>query len=156
MFGVNYVLGQAIIDMNIEPGFTVGRLDQGGIVLCKSQAVSGRRMQIHQWPRMKPPQGGDLPAGGMEKRKQLAAGDQDERVILGEFRLRKRRNRRLHIDRKTRLSRPLHYRTHQLNAPAGRVKPLLFVLAVLHLAQRIPCSANCSKLKPDGSNIQRK
>ena len=63
MFGVNYVLGQAIVEMNIEPGFTVGRLDQGGIVLLKSQAVSGGRMQIHQRPRMKPPQGGDLPAG---------------------------------------------------------------------------------------------
>ena len=63
MFGVNYVLGQAIVEMNIEPGFAVGRLDQGGIVLCKSQAVSGGRMQIHQRPWMKPPQGWDLPAG---------------------------------------------------------------------------------------------
>ena len=36
MFGVNHVLGQAIIEVNKEPGFAGGCLDQRGIVLSKS------------------------------------------------------------------------------------------------------------------------
>ena len=62
-FGVNYVLGQAIVEMNIVPGFAVGRPDHCGIVFSKPQALSGGRIQIHQRPRMKPPQGWNLPAG---------------------------------------------------------------------------------------------